>query len=158
MAEEYMNKWFHGLDVLPYLTKGWFRKDRTEYAYMIHEGSLVTWNMLEKTQRVDNSTPIAVLAQGNFIYQDYKEGVNFKLYEGLNDKWVMEQTDIKGFMTAGKKRVSIEHPIQDQLDLTILVGGLIKPAPLDDMLYALHELDLEDIEQIMEEATFWKEM
>ncbi len=158
MAESYTNTWLRGLDVLPYLPKGWFRKDGTEYAYHISDGCLVTWNMLEKTQTADNSVTFAELAQGNFKYINYKEGINFKLYEGLKDKWIMEQTDIKGFMTAGKTLVTLEHPMQDQLDLTILVGGLIKPVPLDDMLYALHELDLEDIEQLMEEATFWKEM
>ncbi|AGI12192.1 hypothetical protein BPS10C_195 [Bacillus phage BPS10C] len=158
MAEEYIDTWFRGLDVLPFLTKGWFRKDGTQFAYTINGGALVQWDMLEKEQKVDNSLPIAVLAQGNFIYQDYRESVNFKLFEGLRDKWLMEETDIKGFMTAGRSLVTIEHSIQDQLDLTILDGGAIKPVPLDDMFYALHELDLEDIEQIMDEAKFYKEV
>ncbi|ULF49064.1 hypothetical protein [Bacillus phage Darren] len=160
MAEEYMELHFIGLDVLPHLTKGWFRKEGTTDAYRIIEGNIIHWDMLNKEQKHDNSLPFAVLAQGTFVYQDYSESKNFKEIIGSNNTWLMEETDIKGLMTAGKKFITLEHEFTRLLDVIVLNvnEGHVRPMPLDDFLYAMHELDLEEIQQIMDEATFWKEI
>ncbi|AXF41929.1 hypothetical protein [Bacillus phage Saddex] len=160
MAEEYMDLHFIGLDVLPHLTKGWFRKEGTTDAYMIIEGNIVHWDMLNKEQKHDNSLPFAVLSQGTFVYQYPSETGNFKEFIGHSNTWIMEETDIKGLMTAGKKMVTLEHDLTGLLDVVLLKGneGKVRPMPIDDFLYAMHELDLEDIQKIMDEATFWKEI
>ncbi|AMW63076.1 hypothetical protein PHIREBALL_156 [Bacillus phage Phireball] len=160
MAEEYMDLHFIGLDVLPHLTKGWFRKEGTTDAYRIIEGNIIHWDMLNKEQKHDNSLPFAVLAQGTFVYQDYSESKNFKEIIGSNNTWLMEETDIKGLMTAGKKFITLEHEFTRLLDVIVLNvnEGQVRPMLLDDFLYAMHELDLEEIQQIMDEATFWKEI
>lgn len=155
MAEEYIDTFFTGLEVLPHLTKGWYRKEGTTDAYMIIEGNIVHWDMLKKEQRIDNSLPFAVLAQGTFVYQDYAETKDYKHVKAKYYDWIMEKTDLVGVMTAGKKLVIVEHEETRMMDIPMLDDGNYKPVSVDDLLYELHQLDLVDIQNILKNATFW---
>ncbi|ANI24770.1 hypothetical protein SMUDGE_151 [Bacillus phage Smudge] len=155
MADKREGEFFVGLDVLPHLTKGWYRKEGTTDAYMIIEGSIIHWDMLNKEQKHDNSLPFAVLAQGTFVYQYYSEAKEYKHVKAKYCDWIMEQTDLSGVMTAGKKLVIVEHEETRMMDIPMLDDGNYKPVSVDDLLYELHQLDLEDIQRILKEATFW---
>ncbi|AOZ62404.1 hypothetical protein SBP8a_154 [Bacillus phage SBP8a] len=152
------DEFYVGLNVLPHLTEGWWRKEGTTDAYSVIEGNIVHWDMLKKEQYIDNSLPFAVLAQGTFIYQYYNDAKDYKHVKGKHVDWIMEKTDLTGVMTAGRKQVIVEHKDTSMMDVIVLDDNNYKPMTVDDMLYELHQLDLEDIQRILKEATFWVEM
>jgi len=158
MSEAYKDMILNGLNVLPVLTKGWFVKEGTTNAYSIIEGKLMVWDLLGNKQYHDTSMSMATFADGKFTYQDFREKGEYAILQGNNRDWVMEKTDLTGFMTAGRKLVSIEHADVGIIDLTELANYRLRPASIDDVFYALHELDVDDIQTILKEATFWKEV
>ncbi|ADH03229.1 gp83 [Bacillus phage W.Ph.] len=157
MTKEYMDTILTGFEVLEVLSRGWFRKEGTTLAYTIQDGKLLLWDMLSKKQYQANETTMEAFAKGTFVYQDYKESEEYRLIKSHSAERVMIKTDLQGALTAGQKLISIEHADVGLIDLYKVDDLTTRPATVDDVLYEMHELDLEDIQTIFTEATFWKE-